>query len=141
MTILMESQMIQRIQPYQRMVEDYGDSRIHVVKDIDLYALLNNCQLLVTGFSTTAVEAMMFDKPVIAVNLSEQPEFLTYATEGAALGVYKYQDIEPAINKALFDEETRNELKQRRDKFVYNYAYKTDGKASHRIVELMKEHL
>ena len=131
----------EEIQPYQRMVEDYGDSRIHVVKDIDLYALLNNCQLLVTGFSTTAVEAMMFDKPVIAVNLSEQPEFLTYATEGAALGVYKYQDIEPAINKALFDEETRNELKQRRDKFVYNYAYKTDGKASHRIVELMKEHL
>jgi glycosyltransferase involved in cell wall biosynthesis len=129
----------EEIEPYEKIAESYHDSQIHVVRDIDLYALLHNCQLLITQFSTTGLEAMMFDKPVVIINLFGKPERIPYVTSGAVLGVYHYQDIEPAINKALFDEETRSRLKERRDGFVYNYAYKTDGKSSQRIVELMNE--
>jgi hypothetical protein len=82
---------------------------------------------------------MMSDKPVVTINLSGEPVPVPYATEGAAIGVYHYQDIEPAILKALYDEETRSRLKVGRDEFVRNWAGEPDGKASQRIVTLMKE--
>ncbi len=126
-------------EPYQEMAEKYRDSRIHVVKDTDLYALISSCELLITKYSTTALEAMMIDKPVVTINLSGQPTPVPYAEEGAALGVYRYEDIEQAILKALDDEETRNRLKAGRDKFVRRWAGEPDGKAAQRIVMFMKE--
>jgi UDP-N-acetylglucosamine 2-epimerase len=124
---------------YQAIAEKFHDSRIHIVKTIDLYALISNCQLFITQFSTTALEAMMLDKPVITINLSGKPVTVPYAEEGASLGVYKYEDIEPAILKALNDKEIRNKLKAGRYKFVREWAGEPDGKASQRIVDLMKK--
>lgn len=127
------------IEVYQTLAAKYEDSRIRVVKDIDLYALISNCALLITKYSTTALEAMMIDKPVVVINLAGQPTPVPYAEEGAALGVYRQEDIEQAILKALYDEETRTRLKAGRDRFVRNWAGEPDGKASQRIVALMKE--
>jgi len=124
---------------YEALAEEFHEIRLHVVKDIDLYALINNCELLITKYSTTALEAIILDKPVVTINLSGQSTPVPYAEEGAALGVCTYEDIEQAILKALHDEETRNRLKAGRDKFVRNWAGEPDGKASWRIVMLMKE--
>lgn len=129
----------EEIELYQKIAESYHNPRIHVVRDMDLYALLSSCQLLIAQFSTTGLEAMMFDKPVVTINLFGQAEPVPYVREGAALGVYRYEDIEPAIRKALFDMEIRHRLKEQRTKFVYDYAYKSDGKSSQRIVALMNE--
>jgi spore coat polysaccharide biosynthesis predicted glycosyltransferase SpsG len=125
--------------PHRAMAEKYRDSRVHVVKDTDLYALISNCELLITKFSTTALEAMMVGKPVVTINLSGHPTPVPYAEEGAAIGVYRYEDIEQAIVKTLYDEETRSKLKAGRDRFVRNWAGEPDGKAAQRIVTLMKE--
>lgn len=124
---------------YQRMAEKYDSSKICVVKDVDLYALITNCELLITKYSACGLEAMMADKPVVTINLPGQLTPVPYAEEGAALGVYHYEDIEPAILKALYDEETRIRFKAGRDRFVRNWACAADGKASQRIVNLMKE--
>jgi len=78
-------------------------------------------------------------KPVITINLSGKSVTVPYAEEGSALGVYKYEDIEPGILKALYDEETRGKLKVARNKFVREWAGEPDGQASQRIVNLMKE--
>jgi surface carbohydrate biosynthesis protein len=107
--------------PHRAMAEKYRDSRVHVVKDTDLYALISNCELLITKFSTTALEAMMVGKPVVTINLSGHPTPVPYAEEGAAIGVYRYEDIEQAIVKTLYDEETRSKLKAGRDRFVRNW--------------------
>jgi UDP-N-acetylglucosamine 2-epimerase len=125
--------------PYQTMAEKYHDPGIRVVKDTDLYALISNCELLITKYSTTALEAMMIGKPVVIINLSGQPTPVPYAEEGAALGVYQYEDIEQSVLKTMYDEETRSKLKEGRDRFIRNWACAADGKASHRIVTLMKE--
>jgi len=129
------------IRPYQTAIEKYNDFKIHVVRDIELYALISRCELLITKHSTVALEAMMVDKPVVTINLTGQPDPVTYAREGAAIGVYQKDDIKPAILKALNDEETRRQLKAARDIFVRNWAGEPDGKASQRIVNLMKKML
>ena len=111
-----DTQLVVKIHPseeigaYLALAEEYRDPRIRVVKDIDLYALISNCQLLITKYSTTALEAMIVDKPVVVINLSGQPTPVPYAEEGAALGVYRYEDIEQAILKALYEEETQTRI-------------------------------
>ena len=81
----------------------------------------------------------MIDKPVLIINLSGQPTPVPYAEEGAAIGVYRYEDIEQAILEALHDKKTRARFKAGRIKFVRRWACEPDGKASQRIVNLMKE--
>lgn len=125
--------------PYQTLVDEYHDPRIHVIKDIDLYSLISNCVLLIAKYSTTALEAMMIDKPVLIINLSGEKTPVPYAEEGAALGVYRYEDIEQSILKALYDEETRAKYKSGRHEFVRKWACEPDGMASQRIIKLMKE--
>ncbi|MFC2004691.1 UDP-N-acetylglucosamine 2-epimerase [Chloroflexota bacterium] len=129
----------EEVGPFQTIVERYHIPSLQVVKDIDLYALLCNCQLVITKGSTVALEAMMIGKPVIILDLGGVSVAVPYLNEGAAIGIYREQDIEEAILKILYDEESRRRLKADRDKFVRNWAHEPDGRASERIVMLMKE--
>jgi glycosyltransferase involved in cell wall biosynthesis len=124
---------------YEMITGKYRDTKINVLKDIDLSVLISHCELLITKHSTTALEAMMVDKPVVTINLTGEPDPITYAQEGASLGVYHKDDIKPAILKALHDENTRRRLKAARLTFVRNWAGEPDGRASQRIISLMKE--
>ncbi len=137
-------QMVIKIHPredlekYKKIAAQYEDIVIHVLRDIDLYALLHNCELLITRHSTVALEAMLADKPVVTINLSNQPDPHPYAEEGAAIGVFRPEDIEQAINQALHDRNTKNRLRAAREKFILRWAGMPDGRASQRIVELME---
>jgi UDP-N-acetylglucosamine 2-epimerase len=125
--------------PYLEAAAQYHSPGIHVTKDVDLYALINCCNLFIVKFSTTALEAMMIDKPVMVINLSGKSVPVPYAEEGAAIGAYRFEDIEPAIMKMLYNEDTRARYKAGRNKFVREWAGEPDGKASQRIISLMRE--
>jgi hypothetical protein len=102
----------------------------------DTYALLYACDLMITRHSTTAMEAVALNKPVIVLNLSGEPDPVEYVKEGIALGVYKEEDLKPAIEQLLKD---NSELAKNRENFIKKYLYKIDGKASERVVQLIKE--
>lgn len=123
---------------YQNLRKETGIKNIVIGKDIDLYGLLNSCELMMTVFSTTALEAMMLDKPVITINLTGEPDMMPYASSGAAIGVYKAEELKKAIDSVLYDKKTKESLKKRREKFVYGLVYKMDGKASERVLDLIK---
>jgi CDP-glycerol glycerophosphotransferase (TagB/SpsB family) len=95
------------------------------------------CDAMITKSSTAAIEAAILNKPIIVLNLSGEPDIMPYVKEGVALGVYKKQDLVPAIKQALYDEKTRENLAKHREKFVYEYAYIQDGKASERVANLV----
>jgi len=126
-------------EPIQVIVDRYPNLKIQVFTDIDLYALLGICHLLITKGSTVALEAMMIGKPVVIIDLSGRPVAVPYVKEGAALAVYREEDIEKAIRKSLYDKDNRSRMKLEREKFVRNWAHKPDGRTSERIVTLMKE--
>lgn len=138
-----EKQLVIKIHPgenpeeYQKILTGVAGSKAIVCQSIDLYGLLRACDVLMTVHSTVALEAMIMDKPVIIINLSRRPDAMPYAQSGAALGVYKKEDIVPAIRKALYDLKVRKELKKSRDKFVAEHAYKLDGQATKRVAELI----
>jgi CDP-glycerol glycerophosphotransferase (TagB/SpsB family) len=125
------------METYGEILSSIGKDKAIVCRDVELYELLHACELLLAGDSTVGLEAMLFDKPVIVVNFTGRPSVMGYAESGAALGVYKEENLAPAIRKALYDPLVRKELEQNRKKFIEKHVYKRDGQASKRVAELI----
>ena len=122
-------------QMIHRQVSDYGvDVRV-VPKDMDTFEMLFVSDLLITNHSTTGMEAVALNKPVIILNLSGEPDIVNYVEDGVALGVYKKEDLGPVIRKLLADD---TELAVHRQEYVRKYLYKIDGKASERVAEVIR---
>ena len=97
--------------------------------------------ILMTRSSTVGLEAMLFDKPVITFNPIGTLNSNPYAGTDAVIKVYKKEHLAPAIKDALYNKEIQRKLAEARHRFVYEYAYLQDGKASQRIVNLIKQML
>jgi glycosyltransferase involved in cell wall biosynthesis len=140
-----EKQLVIKLHPgdnidiHRRILSAIGDDKSIICRDIDTYELLHACDLLITYYSTVALEAMLFDKPVITVNLFGKTDIFPYAQSGAALGVYREAELVPAIRKALYDTSVREELSRKSREFAYEHIYKPDGRASQRGAELILE--
>jgi hypothetical protein len=101
--------------------------------------LLYVCDVMITKSSTTANEAAILNKPIVVLNLSGEPDAMPYVEKGIALGVYKKEDLVSTIKDALYDGKVREKLAEGREKFVYEYAYTQDGKASERVANLIMQ--
>ncbi|MDE4907339.1 CDP-glycerol glycerophosphotransferase family protein [Methanogenium marinum] len=117
-------------------LKDYHINVIILPRDSDTYEQLTVCDLLIVKKSTTAMEAVALNKPVIVLNLSGKPDVIDYVEEGVALGVYKENDLSIAIEKLLKDD---SELADNRESYVGKYLYKIDGKSTERVVQLIKK--
>ncbi len=119
---------------YTRMIRDYmGQYDVDSVitqKNSDTYEQLYVCDLMITKNSTTAIEAVALNKPVIVLNLSGEPDIVNYVEEGIALGVYRENDLKTAIETLLKDD---SELAKNRSVYVEKYLYRIDGKATERV--------
>lgn len=122
---------------YRKLAKKIGINII-ITKNFDLYRLLANCKLLVTTFSTVGLEALILGKSVITINLTSEPDPMSFTQRKAALGIHKESDLLPTLKKVFEDRKFLKKLKKYRDKFVYDYAYKKDGKATERIVKLIE---
>jgi hypothetical protein len=100
---------------------------------------IERCKLLINICSTTSIDALLLEKPVVTVNLSGGEDFIPYAKYGVAVGVWNKNKTEEAIKKALYDKKIINKLKKSRENFFYEYIYKNDGKASERFANLIEK--
>ncbi|MEE9592811.1 MAG: CDP-glycerol glycerophosphotransferase family protein [Thermoplasmata archaeon] len=102
----------------------------------DTFALLHACDLMITGHSTTALEAVALSRPVIILNLSGDPDPVDYVQAGVAVGVYRAEDLRPTIERLLVDD---GGLAENRERYIQRYLYRVDGKATERVVNLIEE--
>ena len=120
----------------EKHLNNYRINAIVTPKISDTFEQLFVCDLMITRHSTTAMEAVALNKPVIILNLSGEPDPVEYVREGVALGVYKEDDLKPAIEKLLKDD---SELAKNRKRYIEKYLYKIDGKATERVIKLIEE--
>jgi UDP-N-acetylglucosamine 2-epimerase len=126
----------------QKIVNESYLDNIKITLNINIFELVEACDLLITPWSTVGLEAMIAGKPVITMDLTGRvvPHHVSkrlYAKSGAAMGIYNEEDLIPAIKDALYNEEVRKKLAEARKKFVYEYTYKQDGQASKRVADLI----
>ena len=127
----------EKVEDYQEILKEIGRDNIRLYKDIDIYDLINACNLLMTTHSTTALEAMILNKPVLCIDFTGRCPTTVYTDDGAAIGIHRQADLIPAIDKALHDPGTQELLKQGRKRFLKKHIYKPDGKTSKRVAELI----
>ncbi|AEG18377.1 CDP-glycerol--poly(glycerophosphate) glycerophosphotransferase [Methanobacterium paludis] len=119
---------------YKKFVEHFADDMIHVADNNDnIIELLLNADVTIMISSTVGIDAAILDKPMICVNLSDQKS--VYVEGGVALEAKDLKDIVSQINNIMYDDKIRKNLAECRKRFVYNYVYLQDGKASERIVD------
>ncbi len=137
----MNAQLIIKLHPsesfsvYRSIVSRSGGTAI--VRDVDLYEVLNACDIAITHLSTAAIEAMLFDKPVIMLNLTGKPDRVDYAKSGAAFGVYRKKELLPAMRKLLRNERFYAGRKKLIRAFVFDNAFRADGASAKRMAEII----
>jgi len=116
------------------------DLRYVITYDEDLYLLLAAADLvIITESSTVGVEACLSNKPIIVIDfLKNMLDFeLRFHEIGAAIYVDNYTDLENTIIDILTKENFQQKLRDGREKVISLYNYKNDGKASHRIFQVI----
>ncbi|MAG21778.1 MAG: hypothetical protein CL943_00535 [Candidatus Diapherotrites archaeon] len=123
---------------YNNVIEALG-SRAKVLRDINVYDMLNACELLITGSSTVGLEAMILGTPMIEVKPSKADDNYPYWESGAALKAETGKQLATAIKKLLFDKKALAKNTVKRKAFLKEYASGIDGKATKKTVEFVKE--
>jgi hypothetical protein len=118
----------------------HGLPRILSVQEFDTYALLGACDMCVTiGVSTTGMEALAFDKPLIEVRLPDQ-NYYSFTAQGVAEPANDFPDLAEKVERLL----TQGLPLQRRQNieryFAKQFAF-FDGRTDERVVEMAAEML
>lgn len=129
-----------------KKIKQYSsDYKINVVimpKSSNTYEQIFVSDLLITKHSTSAMEAVALNKPVIVFNLDadgiDGADYAGYVKEGIACGVYKEEELTTTIDNLLQDD---SHLAKNRDEYIEKYMYKIDGKASERVVNIIEKML
>lgn len=139
LTLIVKVHPLEEIADYEKYLESNEERTDEVIlcKDVDVYGLIGASDLVISAYSTTILEAAIMNKPVILLNLFNDPEYAPYVSEGAAVGVYNKVGLLQEMRKGLYDEGARDKLSKARDECVYKHAYVQDGKASERIADLI----
>lgn len=105
-------------------------------KTANILHLIKSCDILITFFSTSAMEALYVNKPVINVVFPGSYDFYMYIESGATWVARSQSEIVLQLRK-LAGENVYDEIAKReksRQKFIRVWAHLPDGHATDRVV-------
>jgi len=108
---------------------------VMVSKGSDMYELTYVCDILLTKTSTTAIEAIALDKPVIVLDLGSAQESADYVKDGVALEVRNAADLKSAINSIL---DGNYNISNIRNDYIARRLFRIDGESSKRTANLIE---
>jgi CDP-glycerol glycerophosphotransferase (TagB/SpsB family) len=100
------------------IAERYNRGGIVIDPGGNLYERLALADVVVVSNSTVGLEAMLFDKPVLAVEDADSDASAEYVDWGAALRVTSIDEIRTGLQRALGDTAFRSQLAERQRRFL-----------------------
>ena len=117
------------------------DPSIRIIKNVELYKLINDCEVLITfNNSTTTLDAISMNKPVISLQTDSYANEDDVAQAGAILSISEIKDLENGIKKILYDNDFKKKLMEKSDLFLQKYM-KNQGHASESVVEVLSKNI
>jgi hypothetical protein len=104
---------------------------IKVTKRLPLYGQFDQCDVVVTQFSTVGLEALLYGKPLVSLNWVSAEEVTPYAKEGVAERSCSPKDFLPSLSKAV-----SGHGQKRSDIEAFLTKHLTDNRASERLTQL-----
>jgi hypothetical protein len=93
--------------------------------------LISKHDIVITQSTSAGVLAIVWHKPTVYLNIDEYKDYLPFAKEKAAIGVYRLNQLIPAI-KFLINKP--DALRKGQDRFINDFCYRVDGKSSQRVI-------
>jgi len=127
---------IERLAHYENLL--MGKQAI-IRKDIVLADAINISDVvLISGSSTTVLEAGVLQKPVVLLKVFNEIDLVPYVEMGLAVGVYSLGELKPIVEGLLYNQESRERCLNRAKLFYDSNSEFTDGKATERIADLIE---
>ena len=123
---------------YRRLINRNKWKDVIVVKNVPIYDLIRSGEMVITVYSTRAVEAIILDKPVVIFNMFDEASTIPFVSSGAAIGVRRPEDLGRVIKEVIKNENLRKGLTENRGKFITEYLYLADARSSKRQVDLIE---
>lgn len=96
---------------------------IMFIKNIDLMALLNISDIIVSWYSSTVVEAMLLKRPAIIFDYTTKRSLVPYEKYGAVLKVKNREGMKDAILNIMNDGDFRKKMFNAQEKLLTEYCY------------------
>lgn len=120
------------------MIEQLGVQNVSVVMNYDIVHLLTASDCVITLTSTTGLEGLLFNKPLIILRFRENDYIFSYVKFKVALEVINCNNLPSIIQNCLINPDS---LKENRDKFLEEYIFKRDGLSTKRVLQIINDTL
>lgn len=111
---------------------------IKLLPGADIQELAVCSEVLLTAYSTAAVEYVLMGKPVVAINLGAgKDEYIDYTELGVGFKIVNESEFLPSLEKVLFDKNFAKKFKQSCAEFITDFNYKLDGNAKARCLKVI----
>jgi len=97
--------------------------------------------VLITKFSSTGFESMLFEKPVIIIGFMKEDMDGLYIKENLALSVKDPSKLKGILEKIILDEEYQKEIILEQEKNLSRFIFSNDGKSGKRVVDFLNSQL
>lgn len=129
----------ERVKTYAKLITRDNKGIAAVIDKTDMHKLIKASDLVIIMESTVALIALLMKKPIVVINLSKRVGLIPYVKNKVAIGAYRKEDIPGVLRKAMNDENAKKGMDLARESFINDFLYKTDGKATERILELIEK--
>lgn len=120
--------------PYYQAYQDHSTiSNGEIITDGAVEDAILSSDLVITVFSTAGLEAMLLGKPVIVLNLSQEPSIAPYVS--AAKLVETENSLPKEIINILEDQNLRHSLINAGSEYAKSYLGEMDGQSVRRAVQ------
>lgn len=126
------------LRAYRRLIRTNSWQDIIAVKNVPIYDLIRAGEMVITVYSTRAVEAIILDRPVVIFNIFDEASTIPFVSSGAAIGVRRPEDLERVIKEIFENENIRQNLSKSRGEFIKEYLYLADGRSTKRQIDLIE---
>lgn len=113
----------------------YKLDNVSFIHNYNLVNLIIACDCFITGESTTVIEAMLVEKPVICLKFNEREYITPFFEYDTVYKASNSQELSNQINKAFINPI----LLKNRELFLKDYLYRLDGFSTRRIMSLIKK--
>lgn len=112
--------------------------RVIFQNNIPLDDEIKRHNLVITQPTSAAINAIIFRKPLIYLNTHGTKNYCPFATSGAAIGVYRIEDLKSAILSLI---KNPRQLDAAQKEFLKTFCNNIDGKASINILRYIDRYM
>jgi predicted glycosyltransferase len=105
----------------------------------DIFDWLQGCSMILTGASTTAIEAMALDIPVITMDYCNELYSIDFIDAGATIHVTHASGLVAAVRQVMSTGGAPADVQQRVAEFLKGTYVALDGKSSQRAAESLRD--